>query len=141
MNTESPTYDLVEPLVTTSEQNGARLACEFTCPRTGKKAKATVDIVKANDSIATKAKSQLRSSAVKSATRGIGRSLRGILGNNMFGRLANDLVKDQGKAIEKSGGFDDSEMQCATLAAFAQVRAQFVWDEEHRGFVHSSAAG
>ena len=104
-----------------------------------KGARATVDVVAANDSIATKARSKLRTSALRSLTRSLGKTMRSVLGNNVVGRLAGELVNDKGKAIAGQGGFTQAELECAKLAAFEQVRAQFTWAEERAGFVHRSA--
>lgn len=129
----------IRNLIQSVDQKGSRLACVFRCPETGKSASATVDIVEANGSFKTKAKARVRESAIRSITRSVGRTLRGLLGNNVVGRLAGEVVKDQSKAMASQGGFDAAELDRATVAAFEQVQQQFTWNEGESRFVHASA--
>ena len=131
----------IENLIQGTEQAGTRLTCTFACPMSGKTVTGRADIVKANGSMATKAKTKLRASAIKSMTRSVKSSLRGVLGNNVFGKLAGEMVNDKAKEVSAQGGYSEDEMQCATLAAFETVRRQFSWNEATCSFVHASVAG
>lgn len=138
-NSISIHYSDIENLVETRQQKGTRLECVFACPVSGKRQKTTVDIVAANDSVATKVRSRLRGAAVRSITRGAGRTLRSLFGNNAVGKLACELASDKGKEVAAEGGFDEHELQRAVVVAFEGVAAQFVRSVAHGGFVHRSA--
>jgi hypothetical protein len=138
MNPTELHYSDIHALVQSTEQKATRLACVFACPISAKTQKATVDIVQANDSIATKAKARLRGAAIKSLTRSASRGLRSLFGNNAVGRLASELATDKGKAAGNDGGFSDEELQRAIVVAFDSVQAQFAWDDERPGWVHKS---
>lgn len=138
MNTTPDSFPQIAPLVQDSQLAGTRMTCVFACPVSGKTARGAADVVKANG-LGTKVKSTLRSSVIRSASRSIGSSLRSVLGNGVVGRLAGEVVRDKAKEAQADGGFDEAELQSATMAAFEQVRAQFAWDDGEQRFVHASA--
>ena len=134
-------FSRIQDLVQATEQRGARLTVAFECPATAKGASTTVDIVEANDNaIATKARSRVRSAAIQSVQKSVTRTLRGLFGNNVFGKLANEVVSDRAKAAKATGGFTDAEVETAIVAAFGNVQDQFVWQSAGERYVHKSAA-
>ncbi len=143
MNTPRSTesdFSRIRDLVRSTQQRGPRLAVQFECPATGKAATVTVDVVAANDNaLATKARSRFRTAAIKSVQRSVTRTLRSLLGNNVVGKLAGEVVSDKAKAANESGGFTDAEMETAILSAFAQVQDQFAWQPQGERYVHRSA--
>ncbi|MCA8948846.1 MAG: hypothetical protein KDE27_05045 [Planctomycetes bacterium] len=135
------TFPLIQPLIQSAAQRGTRLTCVFECPVSSKTASATVDILQANDNaFATKARARVTAAAAKSVSRSVGRTLRGLFGNNVVGKLAGEFANDKTKGLAAQHGFDNASLERAKLAAFEQVRRQFTWQPEPGRFVHASVA-
>ena len=94
------TFPLIQPLIQSAAQRGTRLTCVFECPVSSKTASATVDILQANDNaFATKARARVTAAAAKSVSRSVGRTLRGLFGNNVVGKLAGEFANDKTKGL------------------------------------------
>ena len=144
MNTprsEELDFSRIQDLVRSTSKRGSRLTVAFECPATAKVATITVDVVQANDNaFATKARSSLHTAAVKSVQRTVSRTLRGWFGNNVLGKLAGEVADDKVTAVGATGGFSETEIQTAIVAAFTQVQDQFTYQAEGERYVHRSVA-
>jgi hypothetical protein len=137
-----PTWDNVAPLVAEARASGRTVQVTFRCPRSGLEVPARAS-ASATADFAGKAGKVVKRSLLWSLRGAVASLVRGIFGYGILGRLAGDLAYSAVAEVTRDSGSHDlseSERRTAILAAFATVRARFVWDRERSAWVSAEAA-
>ncbi len=134
-------YDRIQPLIAASEQRGSAMAVTFTCPTTGTSVEASASIQRGKG-LADVAKQSAKKNVMWSIRSAVSRTVRGVLGSGILGRVGNDLAREVMSNVEQGArdSFSDDEKQAAIVRAFESVSSRFAFDPKAGRFVGASAA-
>lgn len=135
------TYQMIEPLVASTEQQGSAMHLVFRCPVTATTVEARGHLQAANTAGSRAAKSAKRS-VLSGLRRSLSRALRSALGySSMAGRVAADAASGAMRTSGSGVSYSDADRQAATVRAFESVSNQFVWDAQNNRYISGQAAG
>ena len=135
------TYQTIQPLVASAEQQGSSMRVSFRCPVTGQVIEASGALQRSNtmgDRVAESAKRSVMYGLRNALTRSIRRALGYGIVSNVVADAARGAASGSGQA---SQDYSDDEKQAAIVRAFESVSNQFVWDGANNRFVSVQAAG
>lgn len=124
------TYQLIEPLIVRTEEDGSRMLCEFQVPGSDETVESQATIKRLNSAMGMASRT-LKRNLANQVRRGATQALRGVLGGGFVGRtgtsIFNQVTRDQVRDFTSS--FTEAEKQAAVLAAFERVSDNFYFDE------------
>lgn len=134
------TYQMIQPLVASADQQGSSMHVVFRCPVSGTTVEARGHLQAANTVGARAAKSAKRS-LLYGLRNSLTRALRSALGYSIAGRAAADAARGAMQTSGSSQSYSDADRQAATVRAFESVANQFVWDAQNNRYISGQAAG
>ena len=129
----SPSWENVEPLVASKEQERTTMVVTFQCPVSG-------ETVEGRASLNTERslKSTVKESFLRQLVWSLMRTVRRMLGYRMAGSVAADATRHVATDATSKARFSDADRQKAIVEAFERVQSQFRWDESDARWVHAS---
>ncbi|TVR03503.1 MAG: hypothetical protein EA398_04805 [Deltaproteobacteria bacterium] len=131
----SPSWENVEALVASKEQERGTMVVTFQCPVSG-------ETVEGRASLNTERslKSTVKESFLRQLVWSLMRTVRRMLGYRMAGSIASDATRHVATDATEKARFSEADRQKAIVEAFERVQSQFRWDEGDGRWVHVSAA-
>jgi hypothetical protein len=124
-------FEDIEPLLADRRIDGSSVECVFQCPSSGARFEARSHI-RSDNSLASRARQSIFRNIVRSLSRGLGRMIRSVFGNNyLVRRLVGDVANDALYGATRSSGlkYSDDEIESAVVDAFGRVQQNFYWDQ------------
>ena len=136
------TYESIQSLIESAEQDGASMKVTFKCPVSGGTIESSAAIKKGKG-IADVAKASAQKSLMYSLRRGVLGMVRSVLGGGAFGRVGRDVANQlMGEADKRSKEvFSEEEKNAAVVEAFNGVSSKWVHDAKNNRWVLAQAAG
>lgn len=135
------TYDLIEPLIVSSDVEGRTMVCAFGLPGSDEVFEADAPI-RQERTVGSQVKRQLSRGLVNEVRRSASRMLRGLLGGGFVSRAASQTVNTASRSASQDlvSGPSKSDKQNAIVAAFKKVQSNFSYDAVNRQWTKPSAA-
>ena len=135
------TYDLIEPLIVSSEVNGRQVFCTFALPGSDEVFEAD-GIARQERNVGGQVKRQITRTLTNEVRRSASRMLRGLLGGGMLGRIGSQTVNTASREASRNitQGLSKSEKQSAIVMAFKKVQSNFYYDPVERSWGKPSPA-
>lgn len=133
------TYEHIARNVASVSTEGAQVRVLWKDARTATLAGESVATMTADASMGGRMRATMQRSIVQEIAASIMRAISGVLGGGAAGRVVRDVAYSasydlQSRAVAGAEFTEDSRRD-AVLRAFADVRANFVWDAQANAFV------
>lgn len=130
----SPSWENVETLVASKEQERGTMVVMFQCPISGETVEGRASM-KTERSL----KSTVKESFLRQLVWSLMRTVRRMLGYRMAGSIASDATRHVTTDATEKARYSEADRQKAIVEAFERVQSQFRWDEGDGRWVHVSA--
>lgn len=134
------TYQMIQPLVASADQQGSSMHVVFRCPVSGTTVEARGHLQAAN-TVASRATKSAKRSVLYGLRSSLTRALRGALGYGVAGRAAADAASGAMSSAGSGQSYSEADKQAAVVRAFESVSNQFVWDAQNNRYISGQAAG
>ncbi len=133
------TYQHIARNIANVSTDGAQVRVLWKDARTATLAGESVATMTADASMGGRMRATMQRSIVQEIASAIMRAISGVLGSGAAGRVVRDVAYSasydlQSRAVAGSEFTEDSRRD-AVVRAFADVRANFVWDAQSNAFV------
>ena len=122
------TYEMIEPLIVSSEVDGRNLFIEFALPGSSEIIEAKTSIRRGKETGA-KVKRKAIMIARNQARRGATRVVRGALGGGILGRSGAMMFNTAAREVRPGEGPSQAETEAAFVSAFERIADNFEFDE------------
>lgn len=136
------TYENIQPILVSAEQEGSSMRCTFKCPVSGETFESSAGIQRGRG-LGDVARHSVKRSLFSRVRWGISRAVRSALGYGLAGRVAGDVAGAAvGGAMDKHGtSFSEDEKKAAVVQAFETIQSRFAWDGANNRWMSAKAAG
>lgn len=135
------TYDMIEPLIASSNESGSSMHVVFRCPVSAQTVEAR-GLLQAANTLGNRAAESAKRSVLHGLRNALSRSIRRAFGYGLAGQVATDVTRG---AVSSSGGsgasYSDTDRKQAIVRAFESVSNQFVWDSANSRYIGAQSAG
>jgi tellurite resistance protein len=134
------TYDMIEPLIASSNESGSSMQVVFRCPVAGQTVEARGHL-QATKTMGGRAADSAKRSVVYSLRTALSRSIRRAFGYGIAGQVVSDVARGSTSSSASQASYSDSDRKQAMVRAFESVSNQFVWDSANNRYIGAQSAG
>ena len=134
------TYEMIQPLIASSNQQGSAMHVVFRCPVSGQTVESRGALQAAN-TVGNRVTKSAKRSMLYSLRNALSRALRSTLGYGIAGQVASDAARGAMNTSGSNVSYSDSDRQAAMVRAFQSVANQFVWDSQNSRYISAQSAG
>jgi hypothetical protein len=123
------TFEKIEPLIVMYDVDGRQLYVEFALPGSDEIHESKASIKTGSD-VGSKVKRRVAQVGMMQGRMVATRAIRGVLGNNIVGRMGSMAFQTASREYRPGQGPNDADVERAIVEAFGRVSKYFYWDEE-----------